>query len=102
MSSTQRKIKRNKNQQENKKLNKIIARKVKQFNNIPDQCLACKAPFDKRSKEHASTWKVVVSDSGVNLTCPDCENWHEIAHAAALVKAGLDPNVEMKKDEERQ
>ena len=100
MSSAQRKIKRNKNQKEKKKLNKVIAAKVRQFNNIPDQCFACKAPFDKKSKEHVATWKVVVSDSGINLTCPDCENWHEIAHAIAIMKSGADPNVEMNKDEE--
>ena len=99
MSSTQRKIKRNKNKKEVKKLNKIIATKASQFNNMPDECLACKAPFDKKSKEHATTWKVVVSQEGVNLTCPDCENWHEIAHAIAIIKSGGDPNVEMDKDE---
>ena len=97
MANLERKIKRNKEKKEIKNLNKTLARKAKQFSDIPDCCLACKKPFNKKSKEDAKTWKVVVSDSGINLTCPDCENWHEIAHAAALMKAGLDPNVEMNK-----
>ena len=102
MSSIQRKIKRNKNQKEDKKLNKAMARKARQFSNMPDKCFACKTPFDKKSKEHVTTWKVVVSQEGVNLTCPECENWHEIAHAMAIIKAGGDPNVEMNKNEEHQ
>ena len=99
MANLERKIKRNKNKKKVKELNKTIARKVGQFNDLPDCCLACKRPFDKKSKEHAKTWRVVVSDSGINLTCPDCENWHEIAHAVALIKAGLDPDKEINKDE---
>ena len=100
MSSAQRKIKRNKNKEEVKKLNKKISRTVGLLNQIPECCFACKTPFDKKSKEHAQTWKVVVGTEGVNLTCPKCENWHEIAHALAIVKRGGDPNVEMRKDEE--
>jgi len=100
MSSAQRKIKRSQNQKEVKRLNKVMAKKAGQFHNMPDQCLACKKTFDKKSKEHAETWKVVVFNDEVNLTCPDCENWHEIAHAMAIIKSGGDPNVEMKNDKE--
>jgi len=55
-----------------------LAEKISQFDNLPDECLACLKPFDKKSKEMAQTWNVVVRDeTSVRLYCPDC--W-EMAH----------------------
>ncbi len=42
--------------------------------NLPDNCLICNKPFDKKSKEMAFSWKVVVMEAGekVNLYCSGC------------------------------
>ena len=50
-----------------------LADKIFQFDKLPDMCLACTKPFDKKSKEMAMTWNVVVPDQDtVRLYCPDC------------------------------
>ena len=47
--------------------------KVAQFQNLPDMCLMCEKPFDKKSKQMAQTWNVVVRDEDtVRLYCPEC------------------------------
>ena len=44
------------------------------FNKIPDACLTCEAPYDKKDKEMAMTWSVVIhgEEEEVRLYCPDC------------------------------
>jgi len=44
------------------------------FNKIPDVCLTCEAPYDKKDKEMAMTWSVVIhgEEEVVRLYCPDC------------------------------
>ena len=50
-----------------------LAEKIFQFDKLPDECLACLKPFDKKSKEMARTWNVVVRDKDtVRLYCPEC------------------------------
>tara|TARA_A100001391_G_scaffold203585_1_gene196402 strand:+ start:2692 stop:2958 length:267 start_codon:yes stop_codon:yes gene_type:complete len=50
-----------------------LAEKIFQFDQLPDECLACLKPFDKKSKEMAMTWSVVVKDENtVRLYCPEC------------------------------
>ena len=50
-----------------------LAEKIFQFDKLPDECLACLKPFDKKSKEMAITWNVVIADQDtVRLYCPDC------------------------------
>jgi Zn finger protein HypA/HybF involved in hydrogenase expression len=50
-----------------------LAEKIFQFDKLPDKCLTCLKPFDKKSKEMAQTWSVVVADSDtVRLYCPEC------------------------------
>ncbi len=52
-----------------------LAEKIFQFDKLPDECLACLKPFDKKSKEMARTWNVVVRDKDtVRLYCPECWN----------------------------
>ena len=52
-----------------------ISDKVAMFQNLPDECLACLKPFDKKNKEMALTWNVVVRDKDtVRLYCPECWN----------------------------
>ena len=50
-----------------------LAEKIFQFDNLPDECLACQKPFDKKSKQMARTWNVVVQDEDtIRLYCPKC------------------------------
>ena len=57
-----------------KEATKDLSEKMFQFEQLPDECLACLKPFDKKSKEMALTWSVVVKEnpSVVRLYCPDC------------------------------
>jgi len=54
--------------------NEKLAQKISTFGHRPDNCSACEAPFDKKSKEHAMTWRVVVRENPtqVSLFCPQC------------------------------
>jgi Zn finger protein HypA/HybF involved in hydrogenase expression len=50
-----------------------LARQAIQFEKLPEMCLTCEKPFDKKSKEMARTWNVVIKDEDtVRLYCPDC------------------------------
>ena len=51
-----------------------IQEKMVLFGKIPDKCLGCSKPFDKKSKEHATTWTVFVYNERqeVKLYCPEC------------------------------
>ena len=50
-----------------------LADKIFQFDKLPDECLACLKPFDKKNKEMAMTWSVVIRDKDtVRLYCPEC------------------------------
>jgi len=50
-----------------------LAEKIFQFDNLPDECLACLKPFDKTNKKMAQTWNVVIPEKDVvRLYCPDC------------------------------
>ena len=47
--------------------------KTSMFLDIPEECCVCHAEFDKKSKEHARTWNVVIKDENtVRLYCPEC------------------------------
>ncbi len=58
----------------NKKLEKKMAKKLMLFDVLGDECAACQKPFDRESKEHAQTWKVIVREQEkiVRLYCPPC------------------------------
>ena len=51
-----------------------MANKLMMFDMLEDECAACRTPFDKKSKEHATTWNVVVREKEevVRLYCPEC------------------------------
>ena len=56
-----------------------LTEKIFQFDQLPEECLACLKPFDKQSKEMAMTWNVVVKDEDtVRLYCPEC--WEMANH----------------------
>ena len=73
MGSLKRKIER-KQQKKDKKLEKEMTKKMMMFDKLEDHCAACQKPFDKKSKEHVSTWNVVVREKEdvVRLYCPEC------------------------------
>jgi len=61
--------------------NKELAEKIMLFNKMPDECLVCEAPFDKKDKEMVMSWNVVVREKQqiVRIYCPRCwENAQEI------------------------
>lgn len=76
MSSIARKLQKKKDRQEDKEAEKNMAKKVSMFDRIPDGCLVCDAPFDKKNKVHAQTWIVQVysEQKKVVLVCPECYN----------------------------
>ena len=57
-----------------KKAEKKMAKRLMMFDMLDDECAACLKPFDKKSKEHAMTWNVVVREQEkvVRLYRPDC------------------------------
>ena len=44
------------------------------FHLMPDSCSSCGSSFDKKNKQQALTWSVVVrkAEKKVNLFCPTC------------------------------
>ena len=56
--------------------NPALQEKMVLFGKIPDKCLGCSTPFDKKSKEHATTWTVMVYNESqtVKLYCPKCRS----------------------------
>lgn len=84
-----KKIKDNKE----KKVKKAVKEKMGLFNQIPECCDGCEAPFDKRNREQVFSWTVVVrkdkEDNPVRLYCPPC--WEE---AQNIVKEIVEKGVE--------
>lgn len=65
-----RKIRRQKEQKAQKEMKKQLS----MFGMLGEQCMSCRKDFDKKSKEHAQTWRVVVrkDKNRVSLYCPEC------------------------------
>ena len=87
MGSLKRKIARDKAKRAKKELKK----KMSMFETIGDECAMCQKPFDKKSKEHAMTWNVVVREKEdvVRIYCPDC--WDAAMKIIARVE-GTNPS----------
>ena len=51
-----------------------LSREVTLFGLLPDNCDTCQKPFDKKNKEMATSWSVVVHQETekVRLFCPAC------------------------------
>lgn len=73
MGSIKRKMKR-RQEQRTKKAEKKMAKKLMMFDMLDNECAMCAEPFDKKSKEQAMTWNVVVREQEkvVRLYCPEC------------------------------
>jgi ribosomal protein L44E len=64
--------------------NPELQEKMTLFGKLPDECQACREPFDKKDKNQVMSWSVVVRNDTeqVRLYCPDC--WSK---AKAVVEA---------------
>ena len=53
-----------------------LEEKVALIGKLPDECLTCEKPFDKKDKEMAMAWSVIVhkEEEVVRLYCPECWN----------------------------
>ena len=80
--SLKRKIKKAKK----KKAEKELKDKVMSFDRMPDCCVMCYKEFDRKSREHHDTWKIVErrEKKRVSLFCPNC--WE---NGLAVVKEDL-------------
>jgi len=74
MSNLLKKIERSQTLEKRKEVEKDLSEKVGMFSRLPDKCDVCSAQFDKKSREMANTWVVVVKyeESVVRLFCPQC------------------------------
>ena len=54
--------------------NPELEEKITLFGKLPDQCMVCEEPFDKKNKQMVQEWNVIVhNDEGeVRLYCPPC------------------------------
>ena len=57
-----------------KRAKKEIKQQLTMFDKIGQSCSMCDKPFDKKLKEHVTTWNVVVREKEkvVRLYCPEC------------------------------
>ena len=80
--------------QSTKLAEKELAQKVMMFDKMPDNCLTCEAPFDKKNREMAMTWNVVVREQEevVRLYCPEC--WNKAANIAKKFMDERNKNVQ--------
>jgi hypothetical protein len=62
-----------KNTGNKKALQKELEKKIASFKNLPDFCIDCGKAFDKKSKEMAMSWFVIIKEEDVKLFCPDCQ-----------------------------
>ena len=64
------------------------------FGKLPDQCLACDKPFDKKDRDMVMSWSVVVHQSTeeVRLYCPDC--WDRANSIVAEMKERIEARME--------
>tara|TARA_Y100001963_G_scaffold156899_1_gene251646 strand:- start:513 stop:788 length:276 start_codon:yes stop_codon:yes gene_type:complete len=74
MNRAQRRAEKKSKKKKGQKPNEEIDKKMGLFDLLPDQCSACLAPYDKKDKQMATTWNVVVKEEAkiVRLYCPDC------------------------------
>ena len=56
---------------------KDLKQKLNMFDRLPDHCLTCNSPFDRKNREQVQSWFVVVknAEQKCNLYCPEC--WHK-------------------------
>jgi hypothetical protein len=74
MGSIKRKIARSKTKREKKEFEKTMKQQIMMFDKLGTECASCDKPYDKKCKEHAMTWRVVIREKEeiVRLYCPEC------------------------------
>ena len=67
-----------------------LAEKMMMFDQLPEECSACTAPFDKKDQDMVMSWNVVVREKEkiVRLYCPTC--WAAAQKAIKQVYGDLD------------
>lgn len=57
-----------------KQAQRDLQNKMNMFDRLPENCLTCLEPFDKKNKEQVQSWFVVVrsKENKVHLYCPAC------------------------------
>lgn len=80
----------NLNKKTNKEKSKDLKQKLNMFDRLPDHCLTCDEPFDKKNREQAQSWFVVVknSEQSVKIYCPEC--WDEATKLIKDLNGGKD------------
>ena len=63
-----------KNKKTHKQTQRDLQQKMNMFDRLPENCLTCLEPFDRKNKEQVQSWFVVVKnkENKVRLYCPDC------------------------------
>jgi hypothetical protein len=69
-----RKVDGAKRKKERKRSKQALELRTSLFLNIPEKCCLCETEFDKKSKEMAQTWHIIVYEDRkvMRLTCPNC------------------------------
>tara|TARA_Y100000114_G_C11704880_1_gene300397 strand:- start:454 stop:720 length:267 start_codon:yes stop_codon:yes gene_type:complete len=59
-----------------KKKKTEVEQKLGLFELLPEECMVCSKPFNKKDKEQVKTWNVVVREQQrvVRVYCPGCWN----------------------------
>ena len=67
-------VRKIKNKKSHKQVQKDLKQKMGLFDQLPDECVACQEPFDRKNREQVMAWNVVVKRDPdvVRLYCPDC------------------------------
>lgn len=81
-----RKVNTQRRKQERREAERNLKRRANMLLDIDENCCVCDAAFDKKNKEMATTWHVVVYEAkGVaRLTCPNC--WSKVEEAVQKKK----------------
>ena len=76
-----RKVNTARRKKERKATQEALKKRASMILDIPEACCVCESAFDKRSKEMAQTWQVVVFEERkkIRLTCPSC--WKKVKTA---------------------
>ena len=51
------------NKQTHKQQKKDLSQKLNMFDRLPENCLTCASPFDRKNKEQVQSWFVVVKNA---------------------------------------
>lgn len=53
---------------------KDLKQKLNMFDRLPECCLTCNSPFDRKNREQVQSWFVVVknAEQSVKIYCPEC------------------------------